>query len=152
PAAPPGDRYASLRSHNPRMGPTAAHRPGAGRHRMRSRTIREGGHASGSVIGSQGWLVRTPRRMAVQLGQQGDGGVRGRMWVVAPPDHLHGDRRGVAQRPEDDAVTPVLGRGAFRGDADAATGRDDREPVVNVASVPNAGLAAGWPQVRGGGP
>jgi hypothetical protein len=48
------------------------------------------------------------------------------MRIVAPPDHLHGDRRGVAQRPEDDAVAPVLGRGAFRGDADAATGRSGR--------------------------
>jgi hypothetical protein len=34
------------------------------------------------------------------------------MRVVAPPDHLHGDRRGVKQRPEDHAVAPVLDRGA----------------------------------------
>ena len=33
---------------------------------------------------------------------------------MAPPDHLHGDRRGVPQRPEDDAVTP------------ATAGRSDR--------------------------
>ena len=29
---------------------------------------------------------------------------------MAPPDHLHGDRRGVAQRPEDHAVAPVPAR------------------------------------------
>jgi hypothetical protein len=52
------------------------------------------------------------------------------MWIVVPPDHLHSDRRGVPQRPEDDAVAPVLGRGALGGDADPATGRDDREPLL----------------------
>ena len=44
----------------------------------------------------------------------------GGMRIVPPPDHLHGDWRGVSQLPEDDAVAPVLGRGAFRSDADAA--------------------------------
>jgi hypothetical protein len=49
--------------------------------------------------------------------------VRGRVRIVPPPDHLHGDRRGVLQPPEDDTVAPVLRRGAFGGDPDAAAGR-----------------------------
>jgi hypothetical protein len=92
------------------------------------------------------------RGTAVQLGQHGDGVMGGRMRVVAPPDHPNGDRRGVSQRPEDNAVAPVLGRRAFWGDADAAAGRDDREPVVDVACIADAGLAGLRPQVRGGGP
>src|SRR5262249_58909198 len=76
----------------------------------------------------------------------------GGMGVMPPPDHLHGDRRGIPQRPEDDAIAPVLGRRAFGGDADAITGRDDREPVVDVACVPDAGLTGAGPQVQGGGP
>jgi hypothetical protein len=36
---------------------------------------------------------------AVKLGQQGDGGMGGGVRVVPSPDHLHDDRRGVAQRP-----------------------------------------------------
>jgi hypothetical protein len=73
------------------------------------------------------------------------------MRVVAPPDHLHGDGRGAAQRPEDDAVAPVLGRGAFRSDADAAACRDDREPVIDVAGFADARLTGARPQVQGGG-
>jgi inner membrane transporter RhtA len=34
------------------------------------------------------------------------------MWVMPPPDHLHGDRRGAPQRPEDDTIAPVLRRQA----------------------------------------
>src|SRR5690349_5360789 len=74
------------------------------------------------------------------------------MRVVAPPDHPYRDLRGVLQGPEDNAVAPVLGRGAFGGDADAAAGRDDREPVVDVAGFLDVRLRGGWPQVRGGGP
>src|SRR5215469_18525380 len=74
------------------------------------------------------------------------------MGVVPPPDHLHGDRRGVPQRPEDDAVAPVLRSRALGGDADAITGRDDREPVVDVSRVPDAGLPVAGPQIEGGGP
>src|SRR5919109_4724738 len=74
------------------------------------------------------------------------------MRVVAPPDHLHGDWRGVPQGPEDNTVAPVLGRGAFGGDADAAASCDDREPVVDVARFADAGPAGRRPQVRGGGP
>jgi hypothetical protein len=73
------------------------------------------------------------------------------MGVVPPPDHLHTDQRGVTQRPEDDAVPPVLGRRAFGRDPHAAAGRDDREPVIDVARVLDVGLRIGWPQVRGGG-
>lgn len=62
---------------------------------------------------------------------------------MAPPDHPYRDRRCVAQRPEDNTVAPVLGRGAFGGDADAAPGRDDREPVIDVAGVLDVWLRAG---------
>jgi hypothetical protein len=55
--------------------------------------------------------------------------------VIPPPDHLDGDWRGVSQRPEDDAIAPVLGRGAFGSDTDAAAGCDDREPVVDIARL-----------------
>ena len=41
------------------------------------------------------WVTRS-RRAAVQLGQQGDGGMGRGMRVVPPPDHPHGDGRGVA--------------------------------------------------------
>jgi hypothetical protein len=42
--------------------------------------------------------------LMVKLGQQGDRGVGGGMRVVAPPDHLQGNGRGVPQRAEDHAV------------------------------------------------
>ena len=77
------------------------------------------------------------RRVTVELGQQGDRRVGRGMRVVPPPDHVDGDRRGVPHRPEDDAVAPVLGGGALRGDPDAAAGGDDREPVVDIARVPD---------------
>jgi hypothetical protein len=57
------------------------------------------------------------------------------MRVVAAPDEVDGDRRCVAQRPEDHAVAPVLAGGALRRDADPAARRDDREPVVDVPGV-----------------
>ena len=74
----------------------------------------------------------------MQLGQHGDGCMCGGMGVVPPPDHLYRDRRSVSQRPEDDAVAPVLGRSAFGGDPDATVGGDDREPVIDVARFPGS--------------
>ena len=71
---------------------------------------------------------------------------------MAPPDHLHGDGRGVPQRAEDHAVAPVLGGGAFGGDPDAAAGRDHRQPVVDVAGFLEPRSRLGGPQVRTGGP
>jgi hypothetical protein len=82
---------------------------------------------------------------AVQLGQQGDGSVRRRVRVVPPPDHLDGDRRGVPQQPEDDALTPVLGGGALGSDPDAVACCDDREPVIDVARFLDARLCGGRP-------
>jgi hypothetical protein len=70
------------------------------------------------------------------------------MRVVAPPDHLYGDRRSVSQRPEDDTVAPVLGRGPFGSDPDAAVGGNDREPVVDVTRFEDVRLLGGRPQVR----
>src|SRR3984957_6375998 len=77
------------------------------------------------------------RRGPVELGQQGDRGVGRGMRVVPPPDHVDGDRRGVPDGPGDAAVAPVLGGGPLRGDPDAAAGGDDREPVVDIAGVPD---------------
>ena len=71
---------------------------------------------------------------------------------MAPPDHLYRDGRGVSQRPEDDTVAPVLGRGSFRSDPDAAAGGNDREPVVDVARLEDARLLGGRPQVGACGP
>jgi MFS family permease len=76
-------------------------------------------------------------RETVELGQQGDRRVGRGMRVVPPPDHVDGDRRSVPHRPEDDAVAPVLGGGALGGDPDAAAGGNDREPVVDIAGVPD---------------
>lgn len=78
--------------------------------------------------------------------------MRGGMRVVAPPDHLDGDRRGVSQPPEDDTVAPVLGRGSLGSDPDAAAGGNDGEPVVDIARVEDARLPDGWPQTGAGGP
>ena len=69
---------------------------------------------------------------------------------MAPPDHLHGDGRGISQRPEDNAMAPVLDGGGFRGDAHPAAGRDDREPVIDVAGVPELRSRVSRPQVGGG--
>jgi hypothetical protein len=74
------------------------------------------------------------------------------MRVVAPPDHLDGDGRSVSQRPEDDTVAPVLGRGPFGSDPDAAAGGNDREPVVDVTRFEDVRLPGGRPQVRARGP
>jgi hypothetical protein len=63
------------------------------------------------------------------------------MRVVPPPDHLHGDRRSVPQRPEGHAVPPVLGGGALGGDPDATAGCDDREPVIDIAGRQKLGRA-----------
>jgi hypothetical protein len=68
------------------------------------------------------------------------------------PDHRDGDRRGVAQRAEDHPVPPVLARRALRGDPYAASGGNDRQPVVNVPRVPCSGSRVWWPQIRGGRP
>jgi predicted MFS family arabinose efflux permease len=84
-------------------------------------------------------------RGAVQLGQQGDGRMRRGMRVVAPPDHVHRDGRGVPHRPEDDALAPVLGRGSLGGDPDAAARRDDVEPVVDVPRFPDVRPPGGRP-------
>jgi len=72
--------------------------------------------------------------------------------VVPPPDHVDGDRRRVPQRPEDDAIAPVLGRGSLRSDPDAAACRDDREPVVDIPRVPDARSVSLRPEVGGRGP
>ena len=66
------------------------------------------------------------------------------------PDHLHVDGWGVSQRPEDNPVAPVLGRGAFGGNPDAAAGRDDGQPVIDVAGLQEVRLRGGRPQFRGG--
>ena len=67
------------------------------------------------------------------------------------PDHAHGDRRGAAQRPEDDAVATVLGGRALGRDPDSAAGRDDRQPVVDVVRVWTAGGWAAMATGAGGG-
>jgi hypothetical protein len=74
------------------------------------------------------------------------------MRVVPPPDHLHGDGRGIPQRPEDDAVAPILGSGALGSDPDAAARSDDRKPVVDVVRFADLGPRVRRPQVRRGGP
>ena len=89
--------------------------------------------------------VSVLRRGPVELGQQRDRRVSRGMRVVPPPDHVHRDRRGVPHRPEDDAVAPVLGRGSLGGDPDDAAGRDDREPVVDVARFPDLRPRGGRP-------
>src|ERR1700728_2201612 len=73
------------------------------------------------------------------------------MRIVAPPDHLHGDRRGVSQRPKAHAVAPVLDGVGFWGDADAAAGRDERQPVIDIPGIPELRLSSGRPQAGGGG-
>jgi hypothetical protein len=58
--------------------------------------------------------------LAVQVRGEGDGGVGGRVGILAPPDAPHRHRAGVPQGPEHDALASVLGDGALGGDADAA--------------------------------
>ena len=52
---------------------------------------------------------------------------------------------GRPQRPEHDAMTPVLDGGGFRRDSDPGPSGDDREPVIDVS-----GLLEPWS--RGLGP
>ena len=73
------------------------------------------------------------------------------MSVAAPPGEPDGDGLGVADRPVDHAGARVLVRGGFRGDADAATARDDVEPVVDVVRLLDGRAPVGRPQLRSGG-
>jgi uncharacterized protein (TIGR03086 family) len=77
------------------------------------------------------------------------------MRFVAPPDHLHGDRRGVSQRPEDHAVAAVLDGGAFRGPGvleaayEAPFGTAPGTALVHLRIVEN--LVHGWDLARATG-
>ena len=50
-------------------------------------------------------------------------------------DHLHHDRRGVAQRPEHHAGPGVLVHRRLARDADRETGLDEGEPLVDAAGL-----------------
>ena len=91
-----------------------------------------------------------PARAAVELGEEADHVRRRGMRVVAPPDEPDRHRRCVAEAAEDDAVAPVLAEGALGGHADAASGGDDGQPVVDVVDLLDPGAAVGWPEVGGG--
>ncbi|MBC6449789.1 hypothetical protein [Actinokineospora xionganensis] len=87
--------------------------------------------------------------MRKELGEQGHGRSRRRMLIVVPPGQADGDGRG-AEETEDEAGSWVLVDGALGGDADAATGGDHGEPVVDVLGVFDSGPALRWPQVGAG--
>ena len=65
---------------------------------------------------------------------------------MAPPDHLYSDWRGVSQRPEDDTVTPVLGRGPFGSD------RFGHQIVYGGEHLPGLGQGVHPGRGRGDGP
>src|ERR1700749_5250910 len=95
--------------------------------------------------------ARVRMRAAVQVHGQGDGGVGGRVRVVAAPDQGDRDRGSVAQRAVGDAVPAVLGGGRLRGDPDTAAGGDGGQPVVHVGGGLPHRRGGGGPQGPGGG-
>src|SRR5918994_6559403 len=97
--------------------------PGAARRRDR-RGRRERASPTPACPPGAGLALTCPSALAVQVGQEGDGGVGGRVGVVAAPDEQHRDGGGVPEGAEHDALAPGLGDGGFGGGADPAAGGD----------------------------
>ncbi len=70
--------------------------------------------------------------------------------ILAPPDHLHGDRGCVAERPEHHAATGMMRHRRLGGDADAAPGGDQGQPLVDTGGAAEARRGGLRPQVGGG--